>query len=408
MTCAESDLTLLQDQALGANCPTIARGILAIRYDPQEHKKKKGGGHSWQVWWSDKSVTWHPETDLTGIDHCHIRDAVIQPGKRIKMSGSRREDLLAAPLGAADELFPGQFFRRDLNGFGALNAVYNAMRLVGVQLPQSLYDEIHARGPFSSLESVIGLIHGPICQFSKPKGVGNAGLLVWIRAQSQGVYICEYGGRLAGHCVTWDAERKYVVDTDSRYPTPLASDGALDVTCMEKVYRVNLFLSKKRKAGSQPIRIPVVTPDTTSAELSFRQASGEFSSLHAVYNALVMQGVELPEAIYTELRGHGTHLTIETVAEFLSKGGLVQFSRPKGVIKSHLLVWLRGQTEGVYCVAFSDRCVTWHATPSGAYMVETDPLYPNTLPVTDALLSRLEMYKVYRVVACRPKKRKRT
>ena len=83
-----------------------------------------------------------------------------------------------------------------------------------------------------------------------------------------------------------------------------------------------------------------------------------------------MQGVGLPEAIYTELRGHGTHLTIETVA---------QFSRPKGVIKSHLLVWLRGRTEGVYCV-------TWHATPSD---VETDPLYPNTLPVTDALLSRL-------------------
>ena len=85
----------------------IDRGILAIRYEPQDHKKKKGGGHSWQVWWSDKSVTWHPETDLTGIDHCHIRDAVIQPGKRIKLSGSRREDLLA------DELFPGQFFRRD-------------------------------------------------------------------------------------------------------------------------------------------------------------------------------------------------------------------------------------------------------------------------------------------------------
>ena len=91
------------------------------------------------------------------------------------------------------------------------------MRLVGVQLPQSLYDEIHARGPCSSLESVIRLIHGCICRFSKPKGVDNTGLLAWLLAQSQGVYVCEYGGRLAGHCVTWDAERRYVVDTDSRY-----------------------------------------------------------------------------------------------------------------------------------------------------------------------------------------------
>ena len=82
--------------------------VLAIRYEPQaRHGPKKGRGCSWQVWWSDRSVTWQPKKDLTGIDQRYIRDAERQPGKRVKLTGSRREDIETEPLGTADVLICG-------------------------------------------------------------------------------------------------------------------------------------------------------------------------------------------------------------------------------------------------------------------------------------------------------------
>ena len=122
--------------------------VLAIRYEPQaRHGPKKGRGCSWQVWWSDHSVTWQPKKDLTGIDQRYIRDAEREPGKRIKLTGSRREDIETEPLGTAEVLIcappaaPNGIvslpFRRDLNQFCALNAVANAMLINNEHLPQS-------------------------------------------------------------------------------------------------------------------------------------------------------------------------------------------------------------------------------------------------------------------------------
>ena len=71
---------------------------------------------------------------------------------------------------------PGPERRRDLNQFCALNAVYNALLVQSVLLPESVYHDIYSRGALFSLESVVGLIHGAICQFAKPKGVNHSGL----------------------------------------------------------------------------------------------------------------------------------------------------------------------------------------------------------------------------------------
>ena len=182
--------------------------------------------------------------------------------KRIKLTGSRREEgKTTRVLGAAEQticasslgglpakpnpLYLLLSFRQDLNQFCALNAVYNALLVQSLPLPQSTYDDIYSRGALFPLEAVVGLLHDTICRFAKPKGINNSGLLTWLRTQTQGVYVCEYSGRLAGHCVTYDAATGRVIETD-----PTAGAESLGLVGLEKVYRVNVFHSKKRKRTS--------------------------------------------------------------------------------------------------------------------------------------------------------------
>ena len=76
---------------------------------------------------------------------------------------------------------------------------------------------------------------------------------------------------------------------------------------------------------------------------------------------------------------------------------------------THLLIWLRRQTAGIFAVEFGRHCVSWDA--DNQTITETDPAFPFPLPINDHTLAGLNITlveKVYRIVLCtRAKKRKR-
>ena len=65
-----------------------------------------------------------------------------------------------------------------------------------------------------------------------------------------GVYAVEYNA----HCLTWDAYKQLIMDSDTRFPTPLpinqATLNALQIKRAEKAYEIIPCAKKKRKRCS--------------------------------------------------------------------------------------------------------------------------------------------------------------
>jgi hypothetical protein len=82
----------------------------------------------------------------------------------------------------------------------------------------------------------------------------NAQLLGWLLKQVSGIFVVEYNG----HCVTWDCEKRLIMDTDKRFPCPLAIDEEtltlLGIERLEKVYKIIPRQQKNKKGRKRKAR----------------------------------------------------------------------------------------------------------------------------------------------------------
>ena len=88
---------------------------------------------------------------------------------------------------------------------------------------------------------------GSPCKLHHIRNVQRTDLLAWLLEQSEGVFAVEF----AGHCVSWDAAGKKILETDPSFPLalPLTREtlAALHIKEVEKAYRIVKGGSKKRK-----------------------------------------------------------------------------------------------------------------------------------------------------------------
>ena len=98
-----------------------------------------------------------------------------------------------------------------------------------------------AKGELLQLEDLMNEINtseGTPCQLHKIHGVDRTKLLAWLQLQSEGVFVVEFDG----HCISWDAKRKLLLDTDPLFPHPLsltADNMALfGITQVEKAFQI--------------------------------------------------------------------------------------------------------------------------------------------------------------------------
>jgi len=120
----------------------------------------------------------------------------------------------------------------------------------------------------------------------------------------------------------------------------------------------------------------------------------------------VANAVSIPRVLYDAIAADDPSL--EEVCHLLSARGL-QFRKPKGIDNKALLGWMKRQTTGVFIVEFYPlecygHCATWDA--ANQLILETDPRFPNPLPICDdtlALLDIMGLEKVFEIMQPRKK-----
>ena len=215
------------------NSDSDPEGVVAIRYN--------GLRKLWTVWWEDMTHSYLPLRNLDGIDKVFLKKARQQPGKRIKLTGSRcgadadRSD----SVGSLRSRVPFQ----EAGGYCALHSVARV-----VSLSDELYESIRSRGKLLPLEKVCQLLNqkGTPCQLHRVK-VENTHLLAWLLQQTTGIFSVEFGA----HCISWDADKQEILETDPSYPPfmPINDETLmkLGIWKLEKAYRIVLCTRGIRK-----------------------------------------------------------------------------------------------------------------------------------------------------------------
>jgi hypothetical protein len=58
--------------------------------------------------------------------------------------------------------------------------------------------------------------------------------------------------------------------------------------------------------------------------------------------------------------------------------------KPKRVLQSQLLSWLKSQSTGVFAIQFGKHCVTWCANEQ--VIIDSDPVHPSPIVISDSNL----------------------
>ena len=213
--------------------PEDLHEVVAIRFN--------GHGEHWTIWDIHGRHFQLPIKSLDGIDRDKIKEAKKQPRTRVKLIGARYDaaeilpeigqETFIVPALPVGEIAVAKY--QVTGGFCALNAVANLF-----ELPLDLFQSIVSLGPLTDLRIVRNVINGhkkTPCKLHRIKGVNNVQLLPWLRAQTTGKYAVEFGH----HCVSWDADNQWIIDTDPALGTaPMTiSDELLEALRIKKVER---------------------------------------------------------------------------------------------------------------------------------------------------------------------------
>jgi hypothetical protein len=263
------------DYSLGQRCqePTMddfktkptneQYGVKFFKYDP---KGCPDVATPFGVHFDDGSFNWLPRHSLDGIDDKFISEAMLNPGKRRKLTGARKTKNKSAVMKVNNfiTVTGSLLFQRASGGYCALNAVYNAFVVLSKAQPDvksfssALYKTIWNLGSHTMLEHVTQHVDSTgIAQFSRPREANNnriqkLKLLQWLKTQKTGCYVVEFDQ----HVVTWNADQQLIIESDADYPSPISitdeSLTSLNITrdSVEKVYRFHpryKRFKKKRK-----------------------------------------------------------------------------------------------------------------------------------------------------------------
>jgi hypothetical protein len=235
------------DKSLVTNLDAVDRGeVAAIRFN--------GGRRWWTVWWVGLDKPYRlPFKNLDCIDADKLEEARQKPGKRVKLTGAKCGSVDSSersgsvvPCGLGLGLVGHVPVKHQVKGkFCALLSVANV-----VDLPSALHDHIRDQGGLFELEGVRAILNewpGTPCQLHCVKRVQRTDLLAWLLEQTEGVFTVEFNG----HCVSWDAARQLILETDPGFPFALwitaETVAALGIKQVEKAYRIVKCGGKKRK-----------------------------------------------------------------------------------------------------------------------------------------------------------------
>jgi hypothetical protein len=220
--------------------------VAAIRFN--------GGRRWWTVWWDglDKPCQL-PLRNLDRIDADKLEEARQKLGKRFKLTGAKRGSVDSSER--SDSMVPVTLSSLQLRhcpvkhqAKGELCAVFSVANVVDI--PPALYDHIRGKGGLFELEGVRDILNqakGSPCKLHRVKGVQRTDLLAWLLEQTAGVFTVEFDG----HCVSWDAARQLILETDPGFPFALwitpETLAVLGIKQVEKAYRIVKCGGKKRK-----------------------------------------------------------------------------------------------------------------------------------------------------------------
>lgn len=235
----------------------------AIKHFARAHKNQKipcditalqFKNGSYRVWTANQSEPSKLLFDLKGLIAAGKLEEA-QSGKRVKLTGARCKAIqVSEPSGIF--VLPGQSAglvshsvtveHQVAGGFCALHSVANA-----VALSRELYGLLYAKGPLCELEQIRAVINewkGAPCQLHQVK-VENTYLLSWLLQQTEGLFAIEFLCNTRYHCVTWDAAKQVILDTDPVFPIPVPVTNLqeLGISAVEKAYRIVPCGDKKRK-----------------------------------------------------------------------------------------------------------------------------------------------------------------
>ena len=205
---------------------TVEDGVLALRYLNYQHVESGYFG----VWWDDnKTYTEEPWANLVNIGEDFLQDLRdTKPGQKVMLTGKRRRcDVLELPAGDG-------LLYQDREGYCSLNAVRNL-----VTLPEELVDAIKKEGPMYSHTAMSRQIHRSVgCPIRLDKVKCSMDKLRFLQGQTEGLFVVYF----EGHCLSWDANRRVILDTDPMYPDMLAIDDKtiemLNIRNVSTVYRI--------------------------------------------------------------------------------------------------------------------------------------------------------------------------
>jgi hypothetical protein len=207
------------------------------------------------VWWIglDKPSQ-IPLKNLDCIDDDKLEEARQKPGKRVKLTGAKRGSVVWSER--SDSMVPATLSSLQVRhcpvkhqAKGEFCAVFSVANVVDI--PPALYDHIRDEGGLFELEGVRDILNqakGSPCKLHRVKGVQRSDLLPWLLEQIEGVFTVEFDG----HCVSWDAARQLILETDPGFPFALwitpETLAVLGIKQVEKAYRIiKSSGGKKRK-----------------------------------------------------------------------------------------------------------------------------------------------------------------
>ena len=115
-----------------------------------------------------------------------------------------------------------------------MNAVRNL-----VEVSEALVEAIKQKGPMYSHTAMSRQIHRSVgCPFRLDKVKGIKDKLSFLRQQSDGLFVVYF----EGHCLSWDAKRLVILDTDPLYPDEMVINdrtiAKLQIRNIGTVYRI--------------------------------------------------------------------------------------------------------------------------------------------------------------------------
>lgn len=234
---SKSDQTPVPMSCHGWNTARHSGGVCrrhrerAIRYN--------GSFQPWTVWWAGSDTsTEEPFSQLFDVDRAEISKAMFKKGKRHDLAMPAEP-----PMAAGHPPIVVQY--QCMGAFRALNSVANA-----VSLPPELYRSIRSEGSLLQLRELQDILKSAVrspCRLRRVRGIPKARLLGWLRQQREGLFVLQFvrttsGGGWYIHCITWDATRQVVMETDPSYPYALGITedtlATLGLSVVELVYRV--------------------------------------------------------------------------------------------------------------------------------------------------------------------------